>query len=173
MSKIFFTADTHFGHRKIIEFQNRPWPNIEEMDAEMIEVWNENVRPNDVVWHLGDVAIRKPEPYLEQLNGQIHLIRGNHDPKRAPEGVVWFGDVRYLRHQGYRFFLSHYAHRVWPNSHQGTFHLFGHSHGQIPDYHRSMDVGVDVHGFRPITIEEVIEILEPEDVTLHHPEMAE
>ena len=63
---------------------------------------------------------------------------------------------------GHRVFLSHYAHRTWPGSCNGAYHFYGHSHGTIPHYGRSRDVGVDlpdVH-FRPRTFSELTAMLD-------------
>ena len=83
MSNVFFIADTHFGHRKIIDFEGkaRPFGTIEEHDAALIRNWNRVVTKRDVVWHLGDVAWT-PDALLNcvsQLNGRIKLVLGNHD----------------------------------------------------------------------------------------------
>jgi calcineurin-like phosphoesterase family protein len=88
MPAIFLVSDTHFGHAGVCRFtlpedptvKLRPWTNPDEMDEAMVKAWNERVRPNDKVYHLGDVVInRKALPILERLNGDKVLIRGNHD----------------------------------------------------------------------------------------------
>ncbi len=53
---IFFTSDTHFGHKDIIDYYKRPYASVEEMDAALEKNWNETVKPNDKVYHLGDFA---------------------------------------------------------------------------------------------------------------------
>lgn len=180
MAALWFTADTHFGHDKIRQHSKRPFQSVGEMDDTIIANWNAVVAPNDVVWHLGDFAFRNahhPEFYRRQLHGHIHMVWGNHDEdtqKLYEKGQVGFAsaqDVKYLRYDGCRLFLSHYAHRVWRNSHHGSFHLYGHSHGMLPDYHRSMDVGVDPQFFQPVPFSMVRAKLELHAVTLHHPEL--
>ena len=86
MGNIFLTADTHFSHAGVCKFLRhdgtklRPWDNPEEMDEFMVERWNKVVRPNDKVYHLGDVVIaRKALAILDRLNGDKVLIKGNHD----------------------------------------------------------------------------------------------
>lgn len=77
-----FTADLHFGHRRIIELSNRPFASVEEMNERLILNWNAAVDPDDVVWVLGDVAlgsIAESLPLVMELNGTKHLITGNHD----------------------------------------------------------------------------------------------
>lgn len=82
MSQVWFTADTHFGHRNILTLgSGRPFSTIEEHDEALVERWNEVVRPQDTVWHLGDVALSLPhvERCVPQLNGHKYLVAGNHD----------------------------------------------------------------------------------------------
>lgn len=157
MSEVFFTADTHFGHGNIVKYAGRPFTNSHEMDKAIIERWNAVVKPEDTVYHLGDVGFRAPAHLLgilRQLNGTIHLVTGNHD-KVALKCGYKFASISPLTEvripdpdapqalQG--IVLCHYAMRTWNKSHWGTWHLFGHSHGrlQIPPESRSMDVGVD------------------------------
>jgi calcineurin-like phosphoesterase family protein len=98
MSTTFFIADTHFGHRNIIRFEQtkpfRPFETIEEHDEELIRRWNEVVKPNDVVWHLGDVAFGKKALALcARLNGSKRLIMGNHDAYPTRRYLEYFSQV--------------------------------------------------------------------------------
>lgn len=171
---IFFTSDTHFGHANILEYSHRPFATVEAMDEALIANWNTVVHPSHEVWHLGDFVCGRAgkanaRRYRERLNGRIHLILGNHDNAKALDGLFeTIQDVKYLRTNGHRFFLSHYAHRVWRNSHHGSYHLYGHSHGELPGRRRSMDVGVDAQRYFPIAMEDVLSILEDEPPTINH-----
>ena len=159
----FFTADTHFGHQNIIKFCDRPYKTIEEMDAEIIRRWNSVVGKNDIIYHLGDFSYRSSEfdKYFDQLNGKIIIILGNHD-KLARQNKHKF----YKAHEGFletkimelSFTLCHYAMRTWNKSHYGAYHLYGHSHGTLPDDRMtlSFDCGVDTHGFYPYSLDEVL-----------------
>ncbi len=79
----FFTSDVHFGHRNVIGFCDRPYANVEEMDAAIIKQWNSQVKPEDEVFFLGDFGVIKSkvleDDLVNQLNGKKHLILGNHD----------------------------------------------------------------------------------------------
>ena len=78
----FFTADTHFGHKMLVDSKFRPFSSVEEMDEVIIERWNKMIRSGDTVYHLGDFSFHDHAiAYLKrrQLNGRIHLIQGNHD----------------------------------------------------------------------------------------------
>jgi calcineurin-like phosphoesterase family protein len=101
MPAVFLVSDTHFGHAGVCRFLRddgtklRPWDNPDEMDEEMIKRWNETVRPNDKVYHLGDVVInRKALKTLDRLNGDKVLIKGNHDIFRLEEYTKYFRDIR-------------------------------------------------------------------------------
>lgn len=56
MAKVFFTSDHHFGHKLIIDFESRPFNDVEQMNEVMIESWNSVVNPDDKVFHLGDFS---------------------------------------------------------------------------------------------------------------------
>lgn len=102
MPAVFVTSDTHFGHAGVCKFLRkdgvtklRPWDSPEEMDEEMVKRWNDTVRPNDKVYHLGDVVInRKALKTLARLNGDKILIKGNHDIFRLEEYTSYFRDIR-------------------------------------------------------------------------------
>ena len=102
MPSVFLVSDTHFGHMGVCKFTRndgvtklRPWDSPEEMDEEMVKRWNETVRPNDKVYHLGDVVInRKALKTLSRLNGNKVLIRGNHDIFRDDEYRLYFRELR-------------------------------------------------------------------------------
>jgi len=79
---IYVTSDHHFGHENIIKYEDRPFHSMGEMNAAMIEYWNRSVTNDDIVIHLGDFSLMKPDMTVElvrQLNGKIILINGNHD----------------------------------------------------------------------------------------------
>lgn len=175
MSNILFTSDTHFGHEKIIKYSNRPFQNVQEMDEALIQNWNRLVGPRDTVWHLGDFSFLKfsdLQKLLPRLNGDIHLVLGNHDQKRIIphtrellsqgkiKSIQSYAEIEYGEHF---FCLFHYGQRVWNRSHYGSFHLYGHSHGGLPPHGKSVDVGVDCREitdeYRPVTIDEVITYL--------------
>lgn len=158
----WFTADTHFGHANIIKYCNRPFANVTEHDEKLISNWNTKVQPEDHVYHLGDFAFGRVEYVANirrRLHGNIFFIEGNHDKttREIRNTFGWYDKVRSIRIEEDEYFLSHYAHRVWNKSHHGVVHLYGHSHGTLPDDTNalSMDVGVDCHKYSPISVAEV------------------
>ena len=102
MPAVFLVSDTHFGHAGVCRFTEadgvtkiRPWTDPDEMDEAMVQRWNDVVRPNDKVYHLGDVVInRKSLKTMARLNGDKVLIRGNHDIFRDDEYREYFRELR-------------------------------------------------------------------------------
>ncbi len=79
---VYFIADTHFSEKAIMQYENRPFESIEEMDKEMVSRWNHIVKKEDSVYLLGDLgADGKEASVLSQLNGDKYLVKGNHDTK--------------------------------------------------------------------------------------------
>lgn len=160
---IYFTSDTHFGHSAIIDLCNRPFASLDEMDETLIARWNETVAPDDIVYHLGDFCSRarcNARPYIERLNGRVHLIEGNHDEPMLQQCEDHFESVSYMRQihiEGQKFILCHYPIREWNDARRGAWHLFGHVHGGLNDEPLgfSLDVGVDSHDFRPWSVDEI------------------
>jgi calcineurin-like phosphoesterase family protein len=177
MPAVFLVSDTHFGHAGVCRFTDsetgekiRPWTDPNEMDEAMVKLWNERVRPNDKVYHLGDVVInRKALPIMDRLNGDKVLIRGNHDIFKLEDYTKYFRDVR-----GYHvmngMILSHIPIHEESIGRFGT-NIHGHLHtrrvmkdGKIdPRYH---NVSVEQIGFVPILFEDVIKRIEKEGGTV-------
>lgn len=146
MPATFLVSDTHFGHAGVCRFTEadgvtkiRPWTDPDEMDEEMIRRWNDRVRPNDKVYHLGDVVInRRSLKTLARLNGDKVLIRGNHDIFRDEEYREYFRELR-AYHVMNGMILSHIP--LHPES-LGRFgtNIHGHTHS----YRVKKIVGVNV-----------------------------
>ena len=187
MPAIFLVSDTHFGHTGVCKFTRndgvtklRPWDNADEMDEEMIKRWNETVRPNDKVYHLGDVVInRKALKTLHRLNGDKVLIRGNHDIFRDDEYRQHFRELR-AYHILNGMIMSHIPIHTESLGRFGT-NIHGHLHANRvmiqkhakatpeidPRYHC---VCVEQTDFRPILFEDVIKRIKAEggDVGFHN-----
>lgn len=157
---LFFTADTHFGDHRTINIQKRPFRDVAEMDAMLIARWNAVVGPDDVVWHLGDVARRPADvpALLTRLNGTKHLLRGNNDPAATLMALGWAstGDYAEIEVDGHALVLCHYPFRRWNGQHRRAINLHGHSHGRLKPMPRQFDVGVDVHHFMPVTLDQIL-----------------
>lgn len=161
--RTFFTADTHFGHRGIITQCARPFSDVEEMDEAMIREWNSVVRRGDRVIHLGDFAYKSKnkQEIFDRLNGEKHLIRGNHD-NQSTQSMGWasVSGLEEIVLEGKRIVLCHYGIRSWAGFHRGSLHFFGHSHSGLEGSRRCLDVGVDSVGFRPLELGELLPIME-------------
>lgn len=159
---VFFTSDTHFGHAALINKGLRKIPkinNIDEFNSMMITRWNSVVAKHDTVYHLGDFAWHNPEAYRKALNGHIHLIEGNHDRLSAKDKKLFesFSKIKSVKVDSYKIYLCHYAMRVWNQSHHGSWHLYGHSHGSLQEdpHSLSFDVGVDCWNYRPVSFDQI------------------
>jgi calcineurin-like phosphoesterase family protein len=153
----FFTADTHFGHASIMKYDNRPVSTSEEMDELLINNWNAVVTKADIIYHCGDLCWRSPnftKPIIQQLNGEIHLIIGNHD-KLNQELIKMFASVAHLKRikiDGQRIWLSHFPLKTWSGQNEGTWNLHGHSHGKLINSEmNAVDVGVINWDWSPVS----------------------
>jgi len=150
--KIFVTADNHFDHTNIIKHCNRPFRDVNEMNETMIDNWNRVVSDGDRVYVIGDFAWKNPEFWLKQLKGNKILIKGNHDHKQNIAGWFYVRDKLETKIEGQKLTLHHYQQAEWESSFHGSWHLYGHSHGNAVehDHKLSFDVGVDLWDFTPI-----------------------
>ena len=153
---LFFTADTHFGDHRMINIHRRPFADVASMDEAIVTGWNEVVRTDDEVWHLGDVARRSGEvaALLTRLNGVKHLVRGNNDGSGTGDAAGWASvqDYAELTQDDVLLVLCHYPFRSWNGQHRRSINLHGHSHGKLKPMPRQFDVGVDARSFRPTTL---------------------
>lgn len=165
---IWFTADTHFGHARIVEFHPDRAATLDEMHERLVENWNAHVGRGDTVWHLGDFAMGELDDSLKffhRLNGSKHLVRGNHDSNRTVKECQWASvtdGLRTWRQKPHSAVLCHYPLLTWDGAHRGRWMLHGHSHGLLgPTTTTRMDVGVDCHPeLRPFHLDEVITEME-------------
>jgi len=151
----FFTADEHLGHKNIIDYCDRPFATVEEMDDEIIRRHNEVVKEGDTVYHLGDFTMKKgaeAQHYIGRLNGNHIFIKGSHDywmEENAPTMIE--------KMIGYNYFvMCHYPMKSWPRSFHGSLQLFGHCHGRMTEDKNQMDVGVDTNNFYPYSFKDII-----------------
>lgn len=89
--RVWFTADTHIGHRNIIKYCQRPFSDVEDMNKTLISNWNKVVGINDYVFHLGDFSVGGAAEWtslLDSLNGRIFLVLGNHDMNNVGQGFM-------------------------------------------------------------------------------------
>ncbi|MDH6674293.1 calcineurin-like phosphoesterase family protein [Paenibacillus sp. LBL] len=175
MSNTWFISDTHFGHKNIINYENRPFTSTYEMDEVMIENWNKVVKPNDVVYHLGDVFIANKErqqEIMKRLNGHVILRLGNHDKATVTSYLkLGFYDVYkhniFVNIESNLLALSHYPineDNVDPSDNGLNLiqkglakNLHGHVHSQIQELDQSIYkcVSVELTNYTPIHVDEI------------------
>lgn len=156
--KTYITSDLHFGHANILKFNpaTRQYKDVDHMNAEMIREWNETVRPDDLVYILGDVAFcnaNKATGIVRSLNGRKILVAGNHDSKLIKDAgfAACFEQIhQYLtiNYNGTRVSMFHYPIHEWDQCHRGAVHFHGHVHGKptgLEEY-RVRDAGMDATG---------------------------
>lgn len=185
MSEIWVTSDSHFGHAKCLQFdvpcraclgaavswcadchgtrlvKMRPFATVQEMDEYIIDQWNAVVKPQDKVYHLGDVAMnRKHLPTIARCHGHRRLVRGNHDIFDTSEYMEYFDDIYGTRHfPKVGVVLSHIP--LHPESVKpGYINIHGHLHNNQPQGHLGplyYNVCVEMTEYRPLTLGEVKE----------------
>lgn len=166
---VWFTSDQHIAHKNIISICNRPFSSTEEMDDYIIDTFNHYVSPNDIVYIIGDFTLgkRKDLERIQELNGEIHYIFGNHDRKQRniiikQPNVKRVGDILEIKLYNQSITLCHYPMIVFNKSHFGAWQLYGHVHGDISHIAtgKKMNVCVDVNDYKPLSFEEVKEYMD-------------
>ena len=179
---IYLTSDLHFNHNREFIWKARGFTSVQEMNEEIIKRYNALVRPDDDVYILGDSSLgggdaqilADNKALIEQLNGRLHIIRGNHDTDRRVVmyascknvvGPILYADM--LHYKGYHFYLSHFptltGNLEKESLKQCTCNLFGHTH-QTTNFHMDMPymyhVGVDSHDCKPVLLDDIIKEME-------------
>lgn len=169
MADIWFTSDSHFFHANILKFTGndgariRPaWESVEDMNWDMVERWNSVVKPQDKVWHLGDVAFKTTErageleSLLQKLHGHKRMLVGNHDNLKSPVLLRHFEKIELWK--GFRdegFTCSHIPLRL-DSLRDGTVNVHGHTHQNLMDEPGYVNVCVEVRNYTPIHMDELI-----------------
>jgi calcineurin-like phosphoesterase family protein len=170
----WITADTHFGDAAAIDTFARPFTDAVHMDEALMDAINRSVRRGDELLHLGDVfgsidwSSRGARADARRLIGRIRcrrvrLVIGNKDPARR-SFLGMFRSAEHLRSEKspvpggvrLRTVLCHYPLRQWQGLRDGALHMHGHAHGSLVARGRSLDVGVDAHGFAPLRMDDAI-----------------
>ncbi|MFB6103311.1 MAG: metallophosphoesterase [Haloplanus sp.] len=166
----YVISDHHFGHANIIDYCDRPFSSVGEMNTELLDRYYETVESEDILIHLGDVAMdmqngRETVEYFQRLDGDV-LLRGNHDvgldPDDAPFPVLGSCIVE---HDDYRFYCTHRPADI-PDEWEG-WALHGHIHNNDTETYpfvayddRRVNVSSELLNYRPITLETVTSVLD-------------
>lgn len=168
---VFYTADLHFGHRNVIDFDHRPFLDIDSMDQALIELWNGKVKDSDHVYIIGDFAnrnMKSEEWYLRQLHGHKHLIIGNHDMKllNNPAALSYLESVDKMKHisdSGTQICLCHFPLAEWNGYYRGHTHIYGHIHNiknEAAHFMRTksyaLNAGCMINAYVPVTLSELL-----------------
>lgn len=178
---IYFTSDTHFGHQNIIKYCGRPFRDKYEMDRVIVENWNTTVKPDDTVYHLGDVIFYgsdKANAFIQGLNGHKIVMRGNHDKGlHRLKGYGFeeaYNNLQLTLSNGLEVNLSHYPYKehyvddpyfkpkllARSLADDGKWLLCGHVHEKWKNVDKMVNVGVDVWDFKPVSEDELIKYIE-------------
>lgn len=168
---IFITSDLHFAHNKHFLYEPRGFTSVEEHNQAIIANWNEIVGTEDDIYVLGDLMLGNADQGMEcltQLNGRLHLVRGNHDTDRKwnelyptlPNVVEFCGWATVIKYKKQLFHLSHWATCVsnYGDEKNPMISLSGHTHkkevfhnGNIGKY----NVALDAHNNYPVSLEKI------------------
>lgn len=176
-------SDTHFGHRNIIDYCHRPFSSVGQMDETMITRWQERVKPDDIVYHIGDFGLTQGDAVtkiLPRLPGHKYLILGNHD--KSAERMMEFGfdlavESMVIRAFGRLLYLCHRPQKFLPTYHgngapaeQIDYVLHGHIHNSTPSERAkytnkgelvdipsfNINMSVELWNYEPVTVTSVI-----------------
>ena len=153
--KTVFCSDLHFRHRNICDYTERKLETTPELHDEWVtDLWNSEVNPGDIVYHLGDFCFNSKYEILRdivrKLNGQKHFVIGNHDKeenfkKLKTEGLLhWYGHYKEIKIKDTKVVLSHFPFASWHRQHYGSWHLHGHTHASYQGVGKVLDVGLDM-----------------------------
>ena len=178
---IYFSSDLHFYHKNIIEYCNRPFVNVDEMNQTIISNFRNVVTDNDLLILVGDISFgNEDETYyaISHLPGTKILVRGNHDKVIDESSKIQslFHRIAnlyefYDKPTKSYFVACHYPMFHWNKSHKGSYHVHGHNHGNIKKYPfegRLMDIGVDTNKFMPYSLDDVIKNLSSKTFNSQH-----
>ena len=170
---IYLTSDTHFGHKNIIKYVNRPFETVEEMDQTILDNINKTVDRNDELYILGDFSMwgkyNKRASYRDAINCKnVYLVLGNHDSHLIANGkqspFAFEKDYLELEFKGTKFCLSHYPFLSWHYRELGAIMCHGHIHSngrsnEINQWQqiRRFDVGVDANKYTPVSMDYIFE----------------
>lgn len=168
-----WTADWHFLHKNMLRYCNRPFKDTNHMHKSIIENFNDVLTENSHLWILGDVSMtstsnmNKVAALISKIKGHKHLVLGNHDEARPYTYInhVGFTTVHtsmWFQHEKLNFFMAHDPAVYNVVESTGSIMLCGHVHllfKHLFPHKKVINVGVDAWDFKPVGIEQVLEIV--------------
>jgi len=153
----YIISDTHFDHNNIIDYEKRPFDSVNKMNNYMINEWNDIVNDDDVVIHIGDVAMAKQdrvEEIISKLNGNLLFIKGNHDDMSEYNFPYPYVESTILQHKGYRYYCCHRKENIpdyWKH-----WNFVGHTHSKesfINYKDKLINLSVECIGYKPLSLD--------------------
>jgi calcineurin-like phosphoesterase family protein len=178
----YIASDLHLGHDNIIEYCNRPFDTVEEMDESIIGYWNSLVNKSDSVLFLGDLTLAGEEiaiEYLDKLNGDITFIQGNHDRLKMRHDSVHVYDNLTFTYMGHKFYVAHEPYN-YSTDIPNQWLLHGHTHNnELEDYpfmdsgKQTINTSIELIGYYPLDFDWIVNKIEDgaEKLT-HHPRIS-
>lgn len=159
---IYYISDTHFGHANIIKYCNRPFASVLDMDRAMIDRWNSRVTPEDTVYHLGDFGfgpLYKLQYFFAQLNGTIHLIKGNHDWGKLVKklGFASIQKTLVIKDNGLTVAMAHIPGQFDYRNVDVMLHGHTHDIGLRQSAYKTYNLSGEHWDYTPVTLNEILE----------------
>ncbi|MCD6371398.1 MAG: hypothetical protein J7L39_01645 [Candidatus Aenigmarchaeota archaeon] len=155
---MYLISDLHLDHENIIKYCARPFVTVKEMNEVLVNNWNRTIGENSKVYFLGDMSVKrgKTKYWISKLNGEINIVKGNHDIQ-GNENLV-------LEYKGEKFLLTHDP-DPWLGKFEGWI-IHGHKHNNnlleypfINPFRKTVNVSVEVIGYKPIELKELYEFI--------------
>lgn len=166
-----YISDIHFGHRNVIQFDHRPFSDVDSMDRHLIFWWNSRVEANDDVYIIGDFCYKSektPDWYLRQLKGNKHLVIGNHDQvtvqcENAHKYLESMEKMMHVTDGDKQICLCHYPLAEWYNSRHGSWHIHGHIHAAkdetyefMKSRNNALNAAACINHYTPVSFNELL-----------------
>ncbi len=167
MANIWIISDTHLNHENMLKFKRddgtlvRDFHDVHHMNEIIIQNWNKLVKPQDKIYHLGDVYMgsqQDADRLLSRLNGKKRLIVGNHDCIYGKGNILqkYFQKIYMWRvFREFNMTLTHVP--IHESSFRGgDYNVHGHIHYKDSPSDKHINVCVEKTDYMPVNIEDVI-----------------
>lgn len=153
IKNIHFTADLYFRNQHFVN--SRGFENTEAMEKEIIQKWNEKIKPDDTVYILGgfcSIIKGATQSYINliaELNGKKHFILSSRDAEKTFNKIMDNPNLNIESVSQYKeimigkqnFVLMHYPLMDWKGkisdkSIRGSIHLHAGEIDEAPEDYR-------------------------------------
>jgi calcineurin-like phosphoesterase family protein len=167
LENTYVTADLHFGHKNIIEYEIRPFNSVEDMDERLISNWNSALSNKEKIFVLGDFSFYNKERTAEivrRLNGRKVLVLGNHDRSHS---IKWWYDIGFSEVYKYPivfkdFFMMSHEPPFYTPPNSPYIYVYGHVHSN--EIYKTITktsccVSVERWEYKPITLDRIVNLI--------------